>query len=792
MTNSPGGTATTGAAAQHNLAAAYAGACGCAQCLSAQGTGASPSGANGINTGSSYLDALLAGSSYRWNSGSAFGTAATVTFSFLSAVPSYYAASAGERSNFVALSAAQKQGVRDALAQMSEVANITFNEVSDAGNGGQIRVGTALLPSGVGAWAYYPNQGSIGGDMWLSNRYANNLNMTVGGYGFLTVLHELGHAVGLKHPGNYNAGGGGTEGPYLPSSTDTHQYTVMSYNANSQVGEYANTLMLYDIAALQYLYGANTSTRSGDTTYTVSNSAEEVRTIWDGGGTDAIDASNQSQRAIINLTAGTFSSIGIRTGGTAATNNIGIAYNVTIENAFGGSASDTIRGNDAANDLRGSAGNDSLWGLDGNDVLSGGSDDDKLYGGDGNDTLTGGTGSDLINGGSGTDVAVFSGNRASYTINQVNNALRVVGAGGTTMVSGVESLRFDDQTYAVPASTVPTASDFSGNGAADILWRNTSTGALRVWTLNGANVQSSAAPQLNGSTMSMPAAWRVESVMDLTGDGRSDILWRHSTNGSFRLWEMNGSTVVSASQLQSGGSNLSMGSAWRMEGAGDFGGDGVADLFWRNTSSGALRLWNMNGSTVSSIDFVKSGGSVLSMPSTWQVAGVADFSGDGLVDVLWRQSSTGRMTLWTMEGGEVSASENVTLSGSAVQMPVAGWTVLGVADFTQDGKADVLWRHSSGSLRLWEMDGATLTSSSVLTMNGSSLTMPGAWGVESISDYTGDGKADIVWRNANSGAFRLWEMNGTSVTSIGVVQNAGASAMLASAWQSETSGSLVG
>lgn len=124
-----------------------------------------------------------------------------------------------------------------------------------------------------------------------------------GTYGFLTVLHEIGHALGLKHPGNYNAGGGGTEGPYLPAGQDNCLYSIMSYcSAPGMSGIGPLTPMLDDIAAIQFVYGARQS-YTGDDSYTFSTSTQ-IRAIWDAGGSDAIDATNQTYGCWINLTPG--------------------------------------------------------------------------------------------------------------------------------------------------------------------------------------------------------------------------------------------------------------------------------------------------------------------------------------------------------------------------------------------------------------------------------------------------------------------------------------------------------
>ena len=349
-------------------------------------TGLIPQAAASYTSG---IEALL-GTNLKWSG-------QTISYSFMTRVPNYYPGNADERNQFIAFNETQQAAARQALQLYSEVSGLNFVEVSDAGEGGTIRFGTANMEHGS-AHAYSPNNHSVGGDVWLNNIHNSNLTQTNGSYGFHTLIHEIGHALGLKHPGNYNAGGGGAEGPYLYSDLDSNQYTVMSYNDHS--GSVANpqTPMLYDIAAIQHLYGANYNTRAGNNTYAWDASQAFVETIWDGGGIDTINASNQGISVTINLNSGTFSNIGPQDNGSSnrASNNLAIAYGVTIENAVGGAGNDILIGNTVDNYLFGGSGNDYLVDNGGSDTLIGGSGNDTIVGGSGYDILTGETGNDTF------------------------------------------------------------------------------------------------------------------------------------------------------------------------------------------------------------------------------------------------------------------------------------------------------------------------------------------------------------------------------------------------------------
>ena len=256
--------------------------------------------------------------------------------------------------------------VADAFEMIESYTNITFKPATS--DTVELGFGQATLPVSVGAWAYYPSSyWSIGGDVWVNNTYVRDANTDPGDYGHMVLLHEIGHALGLKHPF-----AGSTA---LPEGEDSSAYTVMSYTWPY----YAQTYMIYDIAALQRLYGTNQSHNSGDTTYTLRAGASYA--IWDAGGTDTFDASAASGHARLSLREGDFSTLS-----PAATHQIAIAYGAQIENAIAGPGDDTLIGNAADNRLSGG---------DGDDRLTGGAGDDTLIGGGGDDTLSGGAGDDL-------------------------------------------------------------------------------------------------------------------------------------------------------------------------------------------------------------------------------------------------------------------------------------------------------------------------------------------------------------------------------------------------------------
>lgn len=231
------------------------------------------------------------------------------------------------------------------------------------------------------------------------------------------LIHEIGHAIGLAHPGDYNAGDSGGPITYASSAEyyeDSRQYTVMSYFSESNTGasyggRYAAAPQLDDIRAAQIEYGANMSTRTGDTVYgfnsnagrdwfaAANSSSRVIFAVWDAGGRDTFDFSGYSQNQTIDLREGFFSNVGGLTG------NVAVAQGAKIENAIGGFGNDTINGNALDNQIDGGAGFDSIFAGAGNDTVDGGAGTSYLRGEEGDDSIVGGASFDDIQGNTGND-----------------------------------------------------------------------------------------------------------------------------------------------------------------------------------------------------------------------------------------------------------------------------------------------------------------------------------------------------------------------------------------------------
>ena len=359
--------------------------------------------------------ALTGAPGQRWNAAAALGTAATVSFSFVLLAPTTGPGTTG----FRVFTLAEREAVRDILDGTASLTGLRFVEVTESASAvGQIRFGVSEQTSTKGV-AYPPDTSpanASAGDVWMDTD--SMVSLSPGTEGYAVLRHEIGHALGLRHPRNVDVGDAWTQ--VLRAQDDSSSLTVMSSQASGD-GLFRADWGLLDLAALRYLYGAHSANLSDNTDRLTASDSLAQRTLVDDGGVDTLDASASAVGVAIDLRPGHTSSLGMTGAGVAAIDNIGIALGSWIENARGSDGDDVILGNALDNRLTGLQGND--W----------------------------------IDGAGGVDSALFSGARGDYLVSTGFGKVFVAardGVGGFDTLLNIERLVFADAEFALGAGAL--------------------------------------------------------------------------------------------------------------------------------------------------------------------------------------------------------------------------------------------------------------------------------------------------------------------------------------------------
>ncbi|WP_445216641.1 M10 family metallopeptidase C-terminal domain-containing protein [Bradyrhizobium sp. Pa8] len=737
--------------------------------------------ANSVTVGATNnadIDGLLSG--YKWTG--------TITYSFPDAPsdyssPYYGGNSEPTSSGFAAAPSAMQAAINYAIGLILGYTNASIQYVGT--DGANIMIAQSSKPPT--SYAYYPGDYAAGGDVWFGTQYNYSL-AKLGNYYFTTAMHELGHALGLKHSQET----GGPANVAVPSAHDDSEYTVMSYRSyvgasttagySNEAYGYPQTYMANDILALQTMYGANYATQGGNTVYSwnpstgqefingvgqlapgggAGNSANRIyETVWDGGGVDTYDLSNYTTNLSINLNPGAssvFSTVQLANLGNGhyASGNVYNAYLYNndarsyIDNATGGFGNDTILGNAIAN---------------------------VLNGGGGNDTITGGGGNDIIIGGSGTDTAVYSGSKANYGISYNATAqmftlvdLRSGTPDGTDTVSGAEYFQFADGTISgitLISQLVPTVIESYGS---------TSLAAVGSHYSLFANGASSGPIVTYGATQVIASGdagvWHAIGA-EQSGSGYL-VAWKTNGADQYAVWNADSQgSYVSNAVMPTSGSDVALQSI-ETSFHQDLNGDGVIGVpapapatvieSYGSTSLAVV------GSHYSLFANGASSGPIVTYGATQVIA-----SGDAGV---WHaigaeQSGSGYLVAWKINGADQYAVWNADSQGSYVSnavMPTSGSDVAlqsietsfhqdlngdGVIGVPAPAPATVIESYGSTSL-------AVVGSQYSLFANGASSGPIVTYGATQVI-ASGDAG---VWRaigaeQSGSGYLVAWKING--------------------------------
>ena len=757
-------------------------------------------------TGKSLIDGLTQGG--RWDFG---GGPRVLTYSF----------SLNDTANGGAWSARldMMNQVRVALDAWASVANISFTEFGSGGvfltsaadmaitlTGNRMfnafgAVGLSVFPSSTFAVSFrqdmgydttqYPNPA---GDVFFDNSYPDYVSVSTGRLGFYYLLHETGHALGLKHPSDDGFNGRPTFAQLGLSSLDSTTFTIMSNNFSLGVGNTTSfnptTPMILDIQAIQQIYGANMGYHTGDDVYVLDL---VTKSIWDAGGFDVLDASSSDRAVEVDLRPG---SISTPAGSVSYT---GIAFGVVLEKAVGSAFNDTIRGSDSSDIIDGGAGADFMEGRGGDDqyLVDNGADTIIEATGGGADSVTSSvtytlssnvesltlTGASSINGTANAGNNTLTGNGADNVLTGgAGDDLYVVQNAGDTVVEGanegadrVESSVSFALSANVENITLTGAGDINATGNA---LGNRLVGNSGINTLTGGDGDDVYIVQNAG-----------DAVVEAAAQGRDRIETPFTTTLAVNFEDLTLTGTDDVSGTGNASDNVLLGNSGinvLTGGLGDdtYGVDNAADAVLENAGEGSdtviASLSYTLASTLEHLSLTGAGnlngvGNAANNTLTGNrgdnvltSGGGSDtfFGGPGLdTSVLPGNKSDytmsyagGRITLTSTTSMMTLTGVESVQYGNGVTQVVATLYLEATRDADGDGRADIYWRNTEdGRVSAWLMDGLTVKQGEVFS------NVPLEWQVQDTLDLDGDGKSDLLWRNVNDGRVSTWLMDGLTV-----------------------------
>ncbi|UUV07864.1 M10 family metallopeptidase C-terminal domain-containing protein [Ruegeria sp. YS9] len=687
-----------------------------------------------------------------------------------------------------------KNEFRAALAAIEAVANISFVETSVA-NADLIEV---IAPSSFFDDPYTlgyhyapintsytgPFYGAYNTDYWTANSGLNG-NGDPGGYFFTTLVHELGHALGLAHPHDTFLGTTVMDGVTSPFNSfgagDLNQgvYTVMSYNDGwtEQNGLLSSTaiyggstgLGALDIAALQAMYGANTTYNTGDTTYILPPSnapGTGYQAIWDAGGNDTI-WNNSGRDAWIDLRPATLDYS--ETGGGVVSHasslikgGFTIAHGVVIENAIGGVFDDVLVGNTAQNVLKGEYGNDRIY------SVSDGTNNNTIYGGRGNDTiyLANGSGADQVFGGRGDDWAIVTNNAGSFSGGSGADTVRFVSAissylfikNGTkyefidavsritfTVEDDVEAIQFLNGSQTYTRSNIEAAMQLSDIETTGTTLKHASQG---IYVLDAGS--SNVTLVFNGQAVGQNTIAGWQAIQAEASGGGYKVLWKN-VDGTYGEWTVNanGQFLSSSSIGNVADVEAFYGVDLNNDGLTGHGTVTVETNGSTTLVSSSLGSYLINGTIELTLNGAKAGPG--SFPG-WQAI-QAEASGGGY-RVLWKNTD-GTFGEW------VTDASGRFVSSSTID-DVRDVEVFYGANLNNDAQIGHITTsiESNGSTALgWSTNGAYVIGGSIDLKLNQVIAGPNSFpGWQAIQAEASGGGYRVLWKNSD-GSYGEWTTN---------------------------------
>ncbi|AFZ00679.1 lectin-like protein [Calothrix sp. PCC 6303] len=309
----------------------------------------------------------------------------------------------------------------------------------------------------------------------------------------------------------------------------------------------------------------------------------------------------------------------------------------------------------------------------------------------------------------------------------------------------------------------------------DIYWRDYTSGDNSRWQVIGSTDNTGKFSVKLGDKTALfekevDLNWQMELVSDFDKDGVQDLFWYNAKTGEASVWKMKDTATGLGLDKKTTIYQVGDSANWKVQGLADFNNDGVEDILWRNYATGENGVWLMNQETSNGGKLSNDQGIFFqSRDTNWAMAGVADLDNNGSQEIVWRNSVTGENNIWSMQHGGVSntvpfGTISPAKTSTITSFTDSNWNIVGVGDFTGDGKKDLIWNNSStGENEIWQMKYEVTGISLDKRFTIEKANSP-KWSVAGVSDFNGDGITDVAWRNYDSGESELWIIkNATSI-----------------------------